>query len=797
MNDVRFDWPSVIRPSFEPGLSSVLEDGRLTLQGRRVSTTGIDLYALRLAEWAISSRRSLALCPPDPFGALPALIAAGAHVWSMAGCYAASGGRRAAGSDLRVVVATNNFRLRGIYRRLGVAGAVLNDVCPAATRSAAGTIAVLGGSGDRSWSTVFVSSPREVERVGDVDLAVVELPLHGAAETVAGLGVPVIAVAHDAGDQDLLKLAVELPAFGWDEDDLKVLDRISLVDGPVMRSDVLRLEQLARGVERRVVSVDGPAIGENAALFWQDLGPMLRAGAFSLLARELAAAAFVLFYDLLQLAVPTAAYEAATRPLRVRIREIEQAQRSVAGELRDLYLPMVAAELAGLAAAIGAESPKAVALRSLLRELTTKRKTVLLVARTAELARCYAAYFADSLDADRVRVVSLWELADEDPADVAVLLGMLPSAARHLYFAGIAAEVVVLAYGGEGVRLVEGEPFTEEATVGRALQYQAACTAWLARDAAQAACWRALSGETIEIDDPTPDPPRPGRRDAPGGDDGRPPEAPVGLSDGRIDILGELERRVERGLREEVGTDEPAEVEAMRVVFIDGRWLLLSTTGTVTRFTSSRVHDAGHPVAALRAGDELVLIDGEARKDLLAKVLEVAGELPEFAVPAAWVDYWRQALRRAYVRFGSYERLRDELHLVGCHKQTQTIRLWVVGATIGPDDAEDIRRLGEAIDDQPLMVNYQAIDTAIESLRSAHRALGQRLGSLARSIGGGVLDGTLAADDVIDERSGLTAADFRDSIEVVAVRSVEPAGIVPSLLTGRIHAATENGENLV
>jgi hypothetical protein len=77
----------------------------------------------------------------------------------------------------------------------------------------------------------------------------------------------------------------------------------------------------------------------------------------------------------------------------------------------------------------------------------------------------------------------------------------------------------------------------------------------------------------------------------------------------------------------------------------------------------------------------------------------------------------------------------------------------------------------------------------MRSLRAAHVRLGKRLSELARQVGSATAAGRVAADEVVDERSGLTAADFQDSIDIVTVRSVEAAGDVPWMVVGRLNEA--------
>lgn len=795
-----FDWPTQIRPFFVPAFSSCLEERRLTLDGVRLAATGIDVYSLRLAEWAVGHRQSLILCPPDPFGPLAALVAAAAHIWSMALHYKTTGA--ALGSDLRVAVVTQSLRTRGIYRRLGVGTARLFDAVPAAMRSDTGYVSILGRDRGRGWSTIFVSRPSEVSSVGGLDLAVVELPIPGEEE-LEELSVPLILIAHDPSDPLLIRLAGRIPVFAWSGDDLRRLPAIAVGDGKALAVQRLRLERVAAGVIFTPIPIPAQMISENAALFWQDIGPLLRAGKRSLFANELTAAAFVLFYDLMHLAIPTSFYEAATQPLRVRIGELVRAQRLTQGDLRDLYVPMVAAELKDLARAIGDESPKTSALLSILGRYVDRGDDVLLVARTAEMARTYETYFAGFPGLrGAVRVTSLWGVANQQPADTAVIVGLLPTYARYLYMTGLAAEIVVLTYDVESPLQSVPGGFIECAHVRTAAAYQRELGAWLARDAAKAACWERLSGESVGIRDDRPTPPRVEVGSVALGQLPPPPDAPPGLWDGPFGTLARLEERVGRDVPPQLtpqndGDTVPLEVEALRVEFTDGRWMLVEIEANVTRLLTSGTPEAGYPARRIVNGDRLVFLDGDAKKDLLAKVLEVAGELPEFAVPAAWVDYWRQALRRAYARFDTYEVLTAALHERGCIRQTQTVRLWVVGQTIGPEDPEDIRRIGECLDDAVLVSNYRTVNAAVESLRHAHRALGFRLGALARHVGLESAAGPTGDDEIIDERTGLTTSDFRDSVEVLAVRAVHPAGKVPYAVTGRLRAPSEEGMQIV
>jgi hypothetical protein len=624
---------------------------------------------------------------------------------------------------------------------------------------------VLGPEGhDGRWSTIFVPTVDDALNVKNVDLVVVELPAAGE-EHIPALGVPVVAVARDVTARSVTRLAQEMPVIAWSPADIAGCEPNGLTP---------TLERLAHGGTCDIITVEQAGICENAGLFWDDVGALVAAGR-SALVRDLALQAFGLFHDLLGLALPLAAYDSLSpTPAGVRVRALGHAARITKGEIRDLYLPMVEAELQGLLDSMGTEPAKYAALRRVVARGLDDGLDTLLVARTAALARAYKVVLGEAGLA-KVRVTSLGALRGEVPADVAILTGMAPAWARWVYRCGIARNVQVLAYDPRG-----GASFSEAALVRTVVETQVRTLAELSAPEVRAAAVLSLTGSRVAGVAPTSVVAGPLVRlvDVPLAAD-----EPPGLWDGA------WSRPNDPGTRGGASPDSPdayEAVEAVRAYFSDGTWALLAVTGAVTRWRpNSAEPDPGARVSDLRVGDELVFLDGDAHKDLVAKVLEVAGDVPRLMRPAAWVARWRTALLRARARFGTYEALGCAMRARGCGVQTQTVRLWVVGVTIGPDDPDDIRRLGEVLGDDLLARRYADIYHAIRELRGAHVRLGRRLARMARHVGPAARAGRVADDELIDERSGLTAADFEDAVEVVTVVRLEPAGTVPRIITGR------------
>ncbi len=787
------DWRDYIRPRSARSLSGCVEDGRLRLDGQRVTATVLDIYALRLIEWALSTRQSLVLCTPDPFDALAALAAAAVHIWRMTELHRQFGG--APRTDYKVAVVTSQYRLRTIYRRLGVLDAKLFEAAPAAIRTSTGDVSVLGRPGNsRDWSTIFVPRPSDLRRLRNVDLAVIELPVFDTADALDA-GIPKIFIGHSPADPFLVQLARTLPTFGWDCEDLRRITPLRATDGPALVQVSERLERVAKGVICLPIAVPAQSVSENAALFWSDIGLLMRAARASLFAREFANASLALFQDLMHLAMPTARHDSLSEiPLAVRLRQLGRYESQAKGDVRDLYLPMVTAELRGLLDAIGGESPKTRALLAVLRDHVDRRQNIMLVARTAPLARTLQTYLTTFPELAPVRVTSLGALSEESPSDIAILTGLAPSWARHVYATGIAREMFVLAYDVAAPLRSVADGFIECSHVASTVAYQKEFASWIARSTLKQTCWEKLSGETLgdnrdDAAEPSVDKSNVQIARLP-----EAPDVPPGLWDASTRMPALASDGILAGLinvsRDD--DDRPSVVYGLRVEFTDGRWVILDNSATATRFRpASATLDVEYDVKRIRPGDRLVFLDGDAKKDLLAKVLEVAGEVPELAVAAAWVEHWRNALRRAYRQFGTYEAFADSMRDLGCGLETQTIRLWVIGITIGPADRNDVRRVGELLDDTALRDHHSAVYSGIAAFRGAHSKLMARVGGLAVHYGSAAVAGRVDDDEVIDERSGLTAGDFRDCIDILEVNRVSEVGSVPYVITGRLREKEE------
>ena len=800
--DVRGFCPPVPLPANgEAGLSSCLEEGRLLSDGGPLNLSVFDLDALRVAEQALMRRAPVFICPPDPLTPLSALVAAAAHVAAMVRTYHESGAFIP--STLRIAVVTADFRLRGFYRglavarRRGVGGVPMKSIMPAATLISGRRLSVVDSNTDR-WSTAFVQTVAEAESLGPVDLLVVDLPVPDAAR-LSGLSLPMVVIARDPLGSAVGTLAAQLPVFGYDT----YLRDWQPVPGTAPPS--LRLVN-RRDRRAKVIAVPAPAVCDNASLFWDDVPTLVRLGRRSPYVAALIREAFTLFHDLLGLAMPLTMFGRLTaKPLDRRVADLARAAKVVAdAELRQDWLPMIEAELGGIldalrGPAVGATdgrtgnraAGKAAALLASVAEALDDGRDVLVITRTAALARAYAEYLG-CCHLGAARVTSLGALADVPPGDLAIMLGMAPTWGRWVYRSGAGEEIAVLAYtpgpchtvpAHSGPAVAEARGFNEAEMVASAISSQDAAGLRQSEPEQRTRAWASLrsggAGGGISGRPPADGQGRP----AVVVSEPAPPEVPPGLWDG-TGWIASLEPDAGANTTA-AGTGGISDASpGFRATFADGSWAWLAEHGLVWRWRPHTGIPQQVEASRLAVGDDLVFIDGDAHKTLLAKLLDVAEHIPGLAVGVGWHGHWRSVLQHAYERCGSYNGLARALATLGCGVQGQTVRLWCVGVTIGPDAFEDVRRVGEIAGDPVLQAQAAEVWRAMQTLRSAHVKVGKRLTALARAIGPAAGTARIPADEIIDPVSGLTAGDLGAAVTVTRLTRLERILAVPNVLAG-------------
>ena len=179
-------------------------------------------------------------------------------------------------------------------------------------------------------------------------------------------------------------------------------------------------------------------------------------------------------------------------------------------------------------------------------------------------------------------------------------------------------------------------------------------------------------------------------------------------------------------------------------------------------------------IRALRVGDRLLFIHGQRRQSLYDLIVSRIHKNPAMELHLALIQRWQEDFRQAYNRKGQkynqgVEGLLRALQSRGSKLiSSQTLRLWLRGQTLCPDDIQDLQRLAEELELTFVRQYYRRIHGAAQRLAGVHRSLAIKLNSWLRR--GAPSD---SGEDVLDSDLSLSFQDFRDSLIILQVESVE------------------------
>lgn len=227
-------------------------------------------------------------------------------------------------------------------------------------------------------------------------------------------------------------------------------------------------------------------------------------------------------------------------------------------------------------------------------------------------------------------------------------------------------------------------------------------------------------------------------------------------------------------------SDNPWVEEALEIHLEGGSRVLLPTDETVNVIIriSGGAEVEQRYVRSLRAGDEILFIQGQRRQSLYELLVSRVHRDPVIAQYLALVRRWQDDFVHAFTegeRQGrvSPESLLRELQEKGSRLTSpHTIRSWLRRHVLAPNDAGDLRRIAEVLSMGFVTNYYKQIDKAGKRLKGLHINLSARLNRwLASSSAGSIAAGE--ADEVIDAELGLTVEDFRHSLLRVRVLEVK------------------------
>ncbi|WP_304103409.1 hypothetical protein [Methanobrevibacter ruminantium] len=207
-------------------------------------------------------------------------------------------------------------------------------------------------------------------------------------------------------------------------------------------------------------------------------------------------------------------------------------------------------------------------------------------------------------------------------------------------------------------------------------------------------------------------------------------------------------RHVERKVYESTGSNnqnsshhQPNEVVSVELLNLDDNKIYekkLLKNKKYLRFKDYNKLDEALEVKPEMFNRDDYVIVLESDRSFLDLYLEIFNE--DEYMDRDFVDYWKDQLS-SYIEsngltirsfYDLYRQYCDEHNVKGVG--LQSIRYWTIGYVISPKNPDDLRKIGEIINDSYLLENYEAMNEEAVNLRSLNMRMGRKLSSLIKNV---------------------------------------------------------------
>lgn len=182
-------------------------------------------------------------------------------------------------------------------------------------------------------------------------------------------------------------------------------------------------------------------------------------------------------------------------------------------------------------------------------------------------------------------------------------------------------------------------------------------------------------------------------------------------------------------------------------------------------------------VRSLRPGDRVVLIHNQRRQSFYQLLISRLHGHPAMALHLNLIQRWQTDFLSSYRGWAlrktqNLDALLRLLQERGSRlTSNQTLRLWLQGKVMCPDDNEDLRRLAEILGMDFVRQNYKLIGLAARRLSGLHRGLANKLNRWLTAQAAG--NDSRLDDCLIDSELNLTFGDLRSSLLLLQVTEVQ------------------------
>jgi hypothetical protein len=773
------------------------------------SLSALDVELLDATEKALVARIPAAVVLPVPGAPLPLVLAVEAVLAAI---------RNRGRMDARVAVASPRLSERQLYDHLAFQGQRLADQLPRVRITADGRPTVVGSPvSDMGGRFYLTSDARRLAELAPtletivIDEKSVDAPFLRQLLTIRPQ-VPVVYTTANPFDP-LLSTVRAIGGVVWGYDARSMLALADHAKSPGAQAAsrsrgvplLMTASQLASvGASR--ISVQVPSGGqpgdldETLAELWRAMAALSRAHQSSIAAGDRGAVhglrwAWGANNTLAALPVTPERYDrqAAGNPYSVALESApsiaRQFARNAVGPCRDAWIQV--ADSLSIAVDAAQRQPRTGQLLAWLEDMPDDRARRSIVTMNRTAAAALRAVLRESPRTrlgwdERLDVLSLGQLARAAGtlgyAEVC-LLGTVPKSQSWLLAAPPAALTILSAGPWEGRR------------AGRAAIAAREAAAKIRRETAEVSAPRLRADIAVPFTEGDP-----AAAVTLVGLDSAAPLTADGLSADEsawdpftADILAILADEVGAGDTTAAGADALGDphgerrVEAILVYLDEARpgeraGLLLRPNDLVPRRQGTAVQRVA--AKALEAGDNVVLVDRGARRDLFEEIAERLAEQPRYVPLVALIDLWHERAAAAAECGLTHREILARMEGTAI-TSPGTIGTWIRGAVDGPLDGADVARFAQAVNDKTLASIAARVAPALATMHRVRRRLGYWL---ARKVDAAP---ALAGDAIVDAQLGVHVADLLESVtdHVVIEVDLRPGRLAPLSALGIVFPA--------
>jgi hypothetical protein len=193
-------------------------------------------------------------------------------------------------------------------------------------------------------------------------------------------------------------------------------------------------------------------------------------------------------------------------------------------------------------------------------------------------------------------------------------------------------------------------------------------------------------------------------------------------------------------------------------------------------------------VDALEPDHRLIVVNPAARESIAHRILAAKRGEETDQTAGQTIKRWQQELAEGVKHYDlTYVEVLRKIRELGSQRaDPAVIGQWARGDVLGPLDAQDICRIGQIVESDWLIQNWQRVGLALLITRSGHRLLGRRITQIIQKAAVG--DRELARkDEEFLQQIGISMGELQDAVTLLTVEAMSrDTKVVPIDQIGKV-----------